>query len=147
MTILDVRQTPTATTQVAGLRGRAKKAYEAFLDEVSAQGCAAMAYRLTGPQPLEQLCVKHLRGPDRVVVAFVGDEAWVLLVGPHRHDDPRIDVYTALYELAGVEPEDQTKRTKPSCCDSAGQPPEVSSAEVDALVGRARSLGRRSRRS
>lgn len=69
----------------------------------------------------------------------------MLLVGPHRDNDPRSDVYAALYELVGVEPEDRAKRTKPSCCDDDGAPPEVALAEVDALVSRARSLGKRTR--
>ena len=145
MSPLLVRQTPTADAQVAGLRGPAKKTYEAFLTQLSAQGCAALGYRLTGPEPLPRLCVKHLRGADRAVVAFVDDEAWVLLVGPHSDKDPRVDVYTALYTLVGVEPEDQAKRTKPSCCDGDGDAPEVDPAEVDALVSRAKSLGRRPR--
>lgn len=145
MSPLPVRQTPTADAQVTGLRGPAKKAYEAFLTQLSAQGCAAMGYRLTGPEPLPRLCVQHLRGADRVVVAFADDQAWVLLVGPHRDNDPRADVYAALYELVGVEPENQAKRTKPSCCDGDGDAPEVELADVDALVSRAKSLGRRTR--
>ena len=36
----------------------------------SFNGCAALAYRLTGPVPLSQLCVKHLRAALRAVVAF-----------------------------------------------------------------------------
>lgn len=55
------------------------------------------------------------------------------------------DVYTALYQLVGVEPQDQAKRTKPSCCDGDGTAPEVELADVDVLVSRAKSLGRRTR--
>jgi hypothetical protein len=34
---------------------------------------------------LERLCVRHLRGADRVVVAFEDDtRAWVILVDAHR---------------------------------------------------------------
>lgn len=39
-----------------------------------------------------------------VVVGFqAANQAWILLVGPHDDRDPGIDVYTALYELAGAE--------------------------------------------
>lgn len=94
--------------QAAGLRGRARRAYEAFLDDLAAAGCAAMGYRLTGPDPLPRLCVKHLRGQDRVVVAFPAtDQAWVLLVAPHLDDDPGRNVYDLLYQLSGVQPPDQ----------------------------------------
>lgn len=80
---------------------------------------ATMGYRLTGPDPLPRLCVKHLRGQDRVVVAFSagGDEAWVLLVAPHRENDPGRNVYDLLYQLAGVQQPEQARRTKPPCCD------------------------------
>jgi hypothetical protein len=37
------------------------RAFTAFLDDLSINGCAALADRLTGPVPLSRLCVKHLR--------------------------------------------------------------------------------------
>jgi len=95
-------ETPVATMQAGGLRGPARRRYEAFLDDLAAQGCAAMGYRLSGPDPLPRLCVQHLRAQDRVVVAFPAvDEAWILLVAPHRNDDPGRNVYDLLYQLAG----------------------------------------------
>ena len=57
--------TATANAQANGLRGRARVAYERFLDELAHSGCAALGYRVTGPEPLPRLCVKHLRGADR----------------------------------------------------------------------------------
>lgn len=83
------------------------------------------------------MCVRHLRGKDRAVVAFDRDDAWVLVVGPHDEDNRRADVYTALYELADVTPPDEP-RTKPSCCDENEEPPELDGAVVDDLVRRAR---------
>jgi len=48
---------------------------------LAAEGCAALAYRLAGDPPLDHLCVKHLEGHLRVIVAFESDErAWILLV-------------------------------------------------------------------
>ncbi len=38
------------------------------------EGCRALAYRLTGKEPLPRLCVQHLRANDRVVVAVAGRE-------------------------------------------------------------------------
>lgn len=128
--------------QAAGLRGRARRVYDAFLDDLAAAGCAAMGYRLTGPDPLPRLCVKHLRGQDRVVVAFpAADEAWVLLVAPHRDDDAGRNVYDLLYQLAGAKPPDQARRTKPSCCDEqSSEPPPITLDEIDTLVDNARQL-------
>lgn len=146
--MIQVVETHTASTQAAGLRGRARIAYERFLDELAHSGCAALGYRVTGPEPLPRLCVKHLRGADRVVVAFRSPEiVWVLLVGPH-DDDPGRNLYDALYELAGVRPKLSEKRTKPRCCsDDTGAPPLADADLMDDLVQRARALARARRRA
>ncbi|MBW4715949.1 hypothetical protein [Saccharothrix obliqua] len=140
-----VVETPVAGAQAASLRGPARQAYERFLDELAHSGCAALGYRVTGPDPLPRLCVKHLRGTDRVVVAFpTPDVAWVLLVGAH-DDDPGRNLYDALYELAGVRPRLNERRTKPPCC-ADGVPPEAGDELVDELVARARALAKGRRR-
>jgi hypothetical protein len=51
-----------AQQQVEALDRINKRAFAGFLDDLSLIGCAALAYRLTGPVPLSRLCVKHLRG-------------------------------------------------------------------------------------
>ncbi|WP_033436705.1 hypothetical protein [Saccharothrix sp. NRRL B-16314] len=120
-------------------------AYERFLDELAHSGCLALGYRVTGPEPLPRLCVKHLRGADRVIVAFPTPRtAWILLVGPH-DDDPGRDLYETLYELAGVRPKLTEKRTKPPCCEDAA-PPVADADLVDDLVARARALAKSRRR-
>lgn len=112
-----------------------------------AGACAALGYRLTGPDPLPRLCVKHLRGQDRVVVAFpAADEAWILLVAPHLDLDPGRNVYDLLYQLAGVQPPEQARRTKPPCCDEqTSEPPTIPLGEVDVLVENTRQLAARRR--
>jgi hypothetical protein len=131
-------RTPVANRQIAGLRGRRKTAYEQFVKDLAQRGCSALDYRLTGDPPLESLCVKHLRGNDRVVVSFTDEAVWILLVGPHEEGKKAENVYTALYELAGV-PAPTKPRTKPSCCID-GSEPILDELEVDRLVGRARRL-------
>lgn len=145
--MIQVVETPVAGSQASGLRGSARQAYDRFLDELAHSGCAALGYRVTGPDPLPRLCVKHLRGADRVVVAFPSpDTVWVLLVGPH-DDDPGRNLYDALYELAGVRPRTGDKRTKPRCCDDdTGAPPVVDADLIDDLVARARAITRARRR-
>lgn len=128
-----------ADRQIAALRGARLRAYRAFEQELADRGCAALAYRLTGDEPLPSLCVKHLRGSDRAVVVFSGGDAWVLLVGPHERGDKAADVYTMLYTLAGVTLPTQS-RTKPPCCDDDAAPPELDEADIDHLVGRIRTL-------
>ncbi len=145
-----VVETPTAARQVDSLRGPRRRAYQAFLDDLAAAGCAAMGYRLTGPDPLPRLCVKHLRGQDRVIVAFPSDdEAWVLLVAAHRDDDPGLSVYDLLYQIAGVQPPDQARRTKPPCCgEDDGTAPAIAPDHLHTLVDSARRLtARRPRRA
>ena len=136
----EVKATPIAQRQIVGLRGPRRKAFDAFGTMLANEGCRALAYRLTGAEPLPGH-VQHLRAKGRVVVAFDGPTAWVLLVGPHEEGDRRTDVYTALYQLGGVDlPE--TPRSKPPCCDEDDQPPTVDGQVLDDLVRRAPSLHR-----
>lgn len=106
-----------------------------------------MGYRLTGPDPLPRLCVKHLRGQDRAIVAFpAADEAWVLLVAAHRDDDPGRNIYDQLYQLADAQPPDQARRTKPPCCgEEDGRAPTITPDRLDTLVDSARRLAGRRR--
>jgi hypothetical protein len=121
---VEVTATRRAQQQIAALDRTNTRAFSAFLDELSLNGCAALAYRLTGPAPLSRLCVKHLRAALRVVVAFESPQrACVLLVGPHDAADPSLDVYAELYELLGTDPPEGAGRTKPACCDDSDQPP------------------------
>jgi hypothetical protein len=139
-----VYETVLATRQANRLRSRRREAYQAFLDDLARRGCAALDYRVTGPDPLARLCVRHLRGNDRVVVAFgTADDAWVVLVGEHDETDPGIDVYSTLYELAGAQPSPSQSRNKPPCCDDDNGNPPVANAEIiDDLVHRARQIAR-----
>ena len=91
---VEVVATLRAQQQVEALDRINTRAFAAFLDDLSINGCAALAYRLTTPVPLSRLCVKHLRGALGVVVAFESPQrACVLLVGPHDSADPGLDVY------------------------------------------------------
>ncbi|MEV5673640.1 hypothetical protein AB0L28_33340 [Streptomyces sp. NPDC052503] len=133
--------TPLAEQQIKRLRRVDHNAYEAFLQELRSQGCKALKYRLTG-DVVEHLCVKHLRNSMRVVTAFPArNQAVVLLVGPHRDDDPATDVYALLYKLARVEQPSKERRTKPPCCSKDdGLPPNISTELFDSLVDQARAL-------
>jgi hypothetical protein len=106
----------------------------------SPRAAAPHAYRVTGPDPLPRLRVKHLRGTDRVV-AFTADQAWIVLIGPHDDTTPGRNVYDVLYELAGVRPPADQKRNKPPCCrQDTGAPPLTAAEQIDLLASRARSL-------
>lgn len=138
---MEVVETLLATVQASRLRGPASRAYERVLDELASRGCAALAYRVTGPEPLEHLCAKHLRDEDRVVVVFEGStRAWVLLVGAHRGDDRGRDIYDQRYQLAGVPLANDQRRRKPPCCEADGAPPTLDEDVVANLVERARAL-------
>jgi hypothetical protein len=86
--------------------------------------------------------VAHLSGFLRVVVAFSAQKvATILLVGPHDDQDPFMDVYSQLYELAGLTEPPIAGRAKPPCCGEEDDKPPVSDSELLAdLVGRARQL-------
>ena len=121
---LEVVSTRRAQQQADGLDRSHAPAFAASLDDLARNGCAALAYRLTGPVPISRMCVKHLRGTIRVVVAFESPRrVCILLVGPHDDSDPNRDVYAELYELLGAAPLEGSLRSKPSCCGEDGQPP------------------------
>jgi hypothetical protein len=121
---IEVISTLRVQQQIAALDRTHSRAFVGFLDDLARTGCAALAYRLSGPVPLSRLCVKHLRGTLRVVVAFeTPRRACILLVGPHDSKDPGRDVYGELYALLDAAPPDGTGRAKPPCCGQDGSPP------------------------
>jgi hypothetical protein len=116
------------------------------LNDLAARGCRALAYRLSGPTPLDHMCVKHLSSSLRVVVAFESPHrAWILLVGPH-DDDQIMDIYAELYRLLGVDPPDAAGRRKPPCCDEAQDLPPLLGASITEVLDRAAKI-RKTRRS
>lgn len=58
----EVIATPRADQQIAGLDRTHAKAFGEFLDDLAARGCQALGYRLSGPAPVDHICVKHLMG-------------------------------------------------------------------------------------
>jgi hypothetical protein len=139
----EVLVTSRADQQIASLTRRNTKTFDAFLDDLAARGCQALAYRLSGDSPIDHICVKHLRGSLRVVVAFeTPSRAWVLLVGPHDDQDPVVNVYAEIYRLLGVEPTPESGRDKPPCCDAAGGQPPVLGDALTEISDRAAKLRR-----
>jgi hypothetical protein len=59
---------PRAEQQVTGLSRKRSRSLESFLNDLAAGG--ALAYRLSGDAPVNHICVRHLSGSLRVVVAF-----------------------------------------------------------------------------
>lgn len=131
-----------AAQQVSNLRKKERRSYDQFLVTLRAQGCAALNYRLSGDDLLTKICVAHLAGPLRVVVAFSAHNvANIILVGPHDNSDPFMDVYTQLYALAGLTAPPTAERTKPPCCDADdGRPPIPNEDLLVDLTTRARQL-------
>lgn len=134
--------TDQAAQQVAQLRKKQRRSYDQFLLALRAQGCASLNYRLSGDNLLSRICVAHLSGALRVVVAFPeSNVATILLVGPHDDQDPFADVYSQLYELAGLAEPPAAERTKPPCCEVEDGTPPIPDIQLLAdLVGRARQL-------
>lgn len=130
-----------ADKQRKRLRKSTADRFEQWLSQLESEGCRALGYRLEGDL-IDHLCVRHIHGAWRVVVAFRSStDAVVLLIGEHANDDPGADVYSTLYELAGLHTAPVGKRTKPPCCDNAGNPPDLID-QVDWLFERARRLAR-----
>lgn len=142
----EVISTRRAQQQAGDLDRTHTRVFTAFVDDLARNGCAALEYRLTGPVPISRICVKHLRGALRVVVAFESSRrACVLLIGRHDDTDPNRDVYTELYRLLDASPPEKAGRSKPPCCDDDGQPPPRFGDELAELI--IRTGKRRTRRN
>lgn len=125
MLLIEIASTRRAKQQIDDLDRTHSRAFLAFLDNLARNGCAALAYRMSGQTPLDHLCVKHLRGALRVVVAFESEHrVCILLVGPHDNGSDR-DVYAEFYRFLGAVPSDGNKRTKPPCCGEDGSPQTI----------------------
>jgi hypothetical protein len=145
---IEIIATPRARQQIDDLSRAQVKTFDAFLDDLAATGCRALAYRLTGPTPLNRMCVKHLRDSLRVVVAFeTPQRVWVLLVGPHDAADPSRNVYSELYELLDAYPPDGAGRSKPPCCGDDGESPGLGDAFADIIIRAARQRRTRPRKA
>ena len=134
--------TERAAQQVDQLRKKERRSYDQFLLALRARGCASLNYRLSGDGLLSKICVAHLSGPLRVVVAFPAPNvATILLVGAHDDQDPFVDVYSQLYRLAGLTEPPTAGRIEPPCCgEEDGKAPLPDSELIADLVGRARQL-------
>ncbi|MFD1044109.1 hypothetical protein ACFQ1S_00110 [Kibdelosporangium lantanae] len=118
---------------MAGLRAAHRRHYNKWIDQLKAEGCKALGYRLTG-DIVDRLCVRHLRANIRVIVAFETPElAWILLIGPHDNSDPGIDIYTIIYQALDT-PIPSEKRIKPPCCDGTDQLPPGWGDHIDELI-------------
>ena len=104
----EVVATPRAEQQIAGLDRIHAKAFSDFLDDLAARGCEALGYRLSGPAPVDHMCIKHLRGSFRVVVAFEGRPSG-------------LDTSGRLPRRPGSGPERLRRAVSPARCRAAGR--------------------------
>jgi hypothetical protein len=114
-----VRATPAAATAIEGLRGRARKSYEAFEAELRKQGCKVAGYRLLAEVgDYSEFCCKRLVDDWRVIVTFEPGVAIVVAVG--RHDGRAF--YADLAKTIEIGPIGQRREEKPGCCGRGGWP-------------------------
>lgn len=115
-----VRATPAATAAIEGLRGKARKSYDAFERELRKQGCKVGGYRLLGAEKgsYSEYCCKRLVADWRAIITFEPGAAVIVALG--RHDDRAFyaDLATAL-EIGAVG---QRREEKPACCGKDGWP-------------------------
>jgi hypothetical protein len=120
---LTVSTIPTklARQQIAALRGKAKASFLIAVEDIRRRGCAAAGVRLAG-ETLSGVCRLDLYGAWRLLTVFEDQNRCVLLmVAEHtRVANPYHLLYSALDIAEPAEP-----RTKPSCCDTEGQPPSA----------------------
>lgn len=114
-----VQATRAATTVIDGLRGKARKSYEAFEGELRMQGCKVAGYRLLGSDgEHSEYCCKRLVEDWRVIVTFEPGVAVVVALG--RHDDRAF--YAGVAETLEISATGRRRQEKPDCCGVDGWP-------------------------
>jgi hypothetical protein len=114
-----VRATPAAAAAIDGLRGRARKSYEAFEAELRKQGCKVAGYRLLAEDGgYSEFCCRRLIEDWRAITTFEPGIAIVVAVG--RHDDHAF--YADLAKTIEIGPIGQRRGEKPDCCGEDGWP-------------------------
>ncbi len=86
--------------------------------DIRRRGCAAAGVRLAGPV-ISSVCRLDLYAAWRLLTVFeTPDRCILLLVAEHtRAENP----YRQLYDILAIK-EPDVPRTKPTCCDTDGQP-------------------------
>jgi hypothetical protein len=115
-----VRATPAAASAVDGLRGKARKRYDAFERELRKQGCKVAGYRLLAlaGDGYSEHCCKRLVENWRVITTFEPGVAIIVAVGRHEERGFYLSLAKTL-EIAGVG---QGRGDKPACCGEDGWP-------------------------
>ena len=115
-----VRATPAAVAAIDGLRGRARKSYEAFEGELRKQGCKVAGYRLLAAEGGEysEYCCKRLVDDWRVIVTF--EPASPSLSQSAATMIARLDADLSM--TIEVGPIGQRREEKPDCCGEDGWP-------------------------
>jgi hypothetical protein len=129
-----VSRVGSAATDAKAVPTKLRPALVRIIERLAREGCRAADYALSGDPPWPHLCAVHFDG-WRVIVAFpTTAEVVILKISPH---DPSNDPYREIAEELGV-PVSTVPRTKPPCCDPAGDPPvdEAILAQLDAVFGK-----------
>jgi hypothetical protein len=114
-----VRATPAAAAAIEGLRGTARKSYDAFEAEMRKQGCKVAGYRLLAEDgAYSEYCCKRLVEDWRVISTFEPGIAIIVALG--RHDDSAF--YADLAKTYEIGPIGQRREEKPACCGENGWP-------------------------
>jgi hypothetical protein len=115
-----VRATPAAAAAIEGLRGTARKSYDAFERELRRQGCKVAGYRLLGAEKggYSEHCCKRLVEDWRVIATFEPGVAIVVAIG--RHDDRAF--YADLAKTLEIGVVGRRREEKPDCCGEDGWP-------------------------
>jgi hypothetical protein len=115
-----VRATREATAAIDGLRGRARKSYDAFEAELRKQGCKVAGYRLLAPEDggHSEYCCKRLVEDWRVITTFEPGVAIVAVLGRHADRTFYVDLATTLE----IDATGRRRQQKPDCCGEDGWP-------------------------
>ena len=114
-----VLATRAAADAIEGLRGKARKSYEAFEAELRKQGCRVAGYRLLGEDGGHSAyCCKRLVEDWRAITTFEPGRAILVALG--RHDERGF--YAELAKTLEIGAAGRRRQDKPGCCGEEGWP-------------------------
>lgn len=132
--VYEVLRVAAAGRVVATFTKRERRAYEAAVEALRGEGCAAGGKRLLALDGTDHpLCQRALYGTWRMTTAYRADTSIVIVaIGRHTRQENPNRVIADLFP--GLSQTGRRRSEQPPCCEDAAEPPMLSPDLADSLA-------------